>query len=152
MTPLLNAAVYYFIFGMLLDTSRHVADFVPFLVHRRLHLDLHGQLDHAGHPRRSPATSGSSGRCTSRAPRLPIALALQQLQQLLFSMGALVVILLFFGEFPSASLAAGGPGAAAAGGLQRRPVDGRRPPRRQATRHRPADAVPAAHLDVRVRA
>lgn len=32
MTPLLNAAVYYFIFGLLMDTKRGVEDFVPFLV------------------------------------------------------------------------------------------------------------------------
>ncbi len=32
MTPLLNAAVYYFIFGVLLNTRHGVEDFVPFLV------------------------------------------------------------------------------------------------------------------------
>jgi teichoic acid transport system permease protein len=32
LTPLLNAAVYYLIFGLLLNTSRGVPDFFPFLV------------------------------------------------------------------------------------------------------------------------
>ncbi|NEE13987.1 ABC transporter permease, partial [Streptomyces sp. SID7499] len=32
MTPLLNATVYYFIFGVLMNTKHGVEDFVPFLV------------------------------------------------------------------------------------------------------------------------
>ncbi|HCU95781.1 MAG TPA: ABC transporter [Actinobacteria bacterium] len=32
LTPLLNAAVYYLIFGVILDTKRGVPDFIPFLV------------------------------------------------------------------------------------------------------------------------
>ncbi|MFC9287882.1 ABC transporter permease [Streptomyces sp. NPDC057052] len=32
MTPLLNAAVYYFIFGVLLQTKKDVPDYIPFLV------------------------------------------------------------------------------------------------------------------------
>src|SRR5204863_1113677 len=32
LTPLLNAAVYYLIFGVLLGTKKHIPDYIPFLV------------------------------------------------------------------------------------------------------------------------
>ncbi|WP_327683690.1 ABC transporter permease [Streptomyces sp. NBC_00467] len=102
MTPLLNAAVYYFIFGILLGTSRHVADFVPFLVTGVFIWTFTANSIMTG----TRAISGNIGLVRAlHFPRasLPIALALQQLQQLLFSMGALVVILMFFGEFPKLS-------------------------------------------------
>ncbi|MFD7614654.1 ABC transporter permease [Streptomyces sp. NPDC059828] len=102
MTPLLNAAVYYFIFGMLLKTSRHVSDFVPFLVTGVFIWTFTANSITTG----TRAISGNIGLVRAlHFPRaaLPIALALQQLQQLLFSMGALIVILMGFGQFPKAS-------------------------------------------------
>ncbi|MFE3324515.1 ABC transporter permease [Streptomyces sp. NPDC059176] len=102
MTPLLNAAVYYFIFGVLLNTSRHVADFVPFLVTGVFIWTFTANSITTG----TRAISGNIGLVRAlHFPRasLPIALALQQLQQLLFSMGALVVILVLFGAYPSSS-------------------------------------------------
>ncbi|MEU6125487.1 ABC transporter permease [Streptomyces sp. NPDC047123] len=102
MTPLLNAAVYYFIFGVLMDTKRDVDDYVPFLVTGVFIFTFTQQSVMAG----TRAISGSLGLVRAlHFPRasLPISYCLQQLQQLLFSMCALLVILLCFGVPPTAS-------------------------------------------------
>ncbi|MFF0448298.1 ABC transporter permease [Streptomyces sp. NPDC004609] len=102
MTPLLNAAVYYLIFGILLGTSRNVPDFVPFLVTGVFIWTFTANSIMNG----TRAISGNLGLVRAlHFPRasLPIALALQQFQQLLFSLGALTVILAIFGQFPSVS-------------------------------------------------
>ncbi|MBM7171603.1 ABC transporter permease [Streptomyces sp. G44] len=102
MTPLLNAAVYYFIFGVLMNTKRDVEDYVPFLVTGVFVFTFTQASVMAG----TRAISGSLGLVRAlHFPRasLPISYCLQQLQQLLFSMGALVVILLCFGVPPTAS-------------------------------------------------
>ncbi|MBL1087116.1 ABC transporter permease [Streptomyces actinomycinicus] len=96
MTPLLNAAVYYFIFGVLLNTKHNVPDYVPFLVTGVFIWTFTQSSIMAG----TRAISGNLGLVRAlHFPRaaLPISFALQQLQQLLFSMAALVVILLVFG-------------------------------------------------------
>ncbi|AVH58425.1 MULTISPECIES: ABC transporter permease [Streptomyces] len=96
MTPLLNAAVYYFIFGVLLGTKHGVEDYVPFLVTGVFVWTFTQSSIMAG----TRAISGSLGLVRAlHFPRaaLPVSYALQQLQQLLFSMAALVVILLCFG-------------------------------------------------------
>ncbi|MBT2366920.1 ABC transporter permease [Streptomyces sp. ISL-10] len=101
-TPLLNAAVYYLIFGQLLGTGDDVPDFVPFLVTGVFIWTFTANSITAG----TRAISGNIGLVRAlHFPRaaLPIALALQQLQQLLFSLGALVAILFCFGEFPRPS-------------------------------------------------
>ncbi|MFS8202641.1 ABC transporter permease [Streptomyces sp. CWNU-52B] len=95
-TPLLNAAVYYFIFGVVMGTSRGVPDYVPFLVTGVFVWTFTQSSIMAG----TRAISGSLGLVRAlHFPRaaLPVSYALQQLQQLLFSMAALVVILLCFG-------------------------------------------------------
>lgn len=100
MTPLLNAAVYYFIFGILMNTKHGVPDFVPFLVTGVFIWTFTSSSITAG----TRAISGNLGLVRAlHFPRasLPVALALQQLQQLLFSLGALVLILLVFGQYPS---------------------------------------------------
>ncbi|MFI2613230.1 ABC transporter permease [Streptomyces sp. NPDC018584] len=100
MTPLLNAAVYYFVFGVLMDTKRDVEDYVPFLVTGVFVFTFTQASVMAG----TRAISGSLGLVRAlHFPRasLPISYCLQQLQQLLFSMGALVVILLCFGVPPA---------------------------------------------------
>ncbi|MGQ4388103.1 ABC transporter permease [Streptomyces sp. SAS_270] len=102
MTPLLNAAVYYFIFGVLMNTKRHVADFVPFLVTGVFIWTFTQSSIMTG----TRAIAGNLGLVRAlHFPRaaLPVSFALQQLQQLLFSMAALVVILLCFGVPLSAS-------------------------------------------------
>ncbi len=94
--PLLNAAVYYFIFGVLLGTKHGVRDFVPFLVTGVFIWTFTQSSIMAG----TRAISGSLGLVRAlHFPRaaLPVSYAIQQLQQLLFSMAALVVILLCFG-------------------------------------------------------
>ncbi|MGQ4413925.1 ABC transporter permease [Streptomyces sp. SAS_269] len=102
MTPLLNAAVYYFIFGVLLGTKQHVPDYVPFLVTGVFIWTFTQSSIMAG----TRAIAGNLGLVRAlHFPRaaLPISFALQQLQQLLFSMAALVVILLCFGVPVAAS-------------------------------------------------
>ncbi|WP_073947886.1 ABC transporter permease [Streptomyces kebangsaanensis] len=101
-TPLLNAAVYYFIFGVLLGTSRGVADYVPFLVTGVFVWTFTQNSIMSG----TRAISGNLGLVRAlHFPRaaLPVSFALQQLQQLLFSMAALVLILLGFGMTPALS-------------------------------------------------
>ncbi|MEV0124155.1 ABC transporter permease [Streptomyces sp. NPDC050703] len=100
MTPLLNAAVYYFIFGVLMDTRRDVEDYVPFLVTGVFVFTFTQASVMAG----TRAISGSLGLVRAlHFPRasLPVSYCLQQLQQLLFSMCALAVILLCFGVPPT---------------------------------------------------
>ncbi len=102
LTPLLNATVYYFVFGVLLGTSRGVPDYIPFLVTGVFIWTFTAQAVGVG----AKAISGNLGIVRAlHFPRasLPIALTVQQLQQTLFSMGALVVILLCFKQFPSPS-------------------------------------------------
>ncbi|MFF5442671.1 ABC transporter permease [Streptomyces achromogenes] len=102
MTPLLNAAVYYFIFGVLLGTKQNVADYVPFLVTGIFVWTFTQSSIMAG----TRAISGNLGLVRAlHFPRaaLPISFALQQLQQLLFSMCALAIILLCFGVPVAAS-------------------------------------------------
>ncbi|GLX53491.1 transport permease protein [Streptomyces hygroscopicus subsp. hygroscopicus] len=96
MTPLLNAAVYYFIFGVLLGTKRGVPDYIPFLVTGVFVWTFTQSSIQVG----TRAISGNLGLVRAlHFPRaaLPISFCIQQLQQLLFSMAALVVILLCFG-------------------------------------------------------
>ncbi|MEV6398332.1 ABC transporter permease [Streptomyces sp. NPDC051907] len=102
MTPLLNAAVYYVIFGRLMGTGKHVEDFVPFLVTGVFVWTFTANSIMAG----ARAISGNIGLVRAlHFPRaaLPVALALQQLQQLLFSLGALAAILVCCGQPPRAS-------------------------------------------------
>ncbi|CAL2058436.1 MULTISPECIES: ABC transporter permease [Streptomyces] len=102
MTPLLNAAVYYFIFGVLLGTKRGVPDYIPFLVTGVFVWTFTQSSIQVG----TRAISGNLGLVRAlHFPRaaLPISFCIQQLQQLLFSMAALVVILLCFGVPVSAS-------------------------------------------------
>ncbi|AWW39290.1 MULTISPECIES: ABC transporter permease [Streptomyces] len=102
MTPLLNAAVYYLIFGVLLQTKKGVPDYVPFLVTGVFIWTFTQSSILAG----TRAISGNLGLVRAlHFPRasLPISFCLQQLQQLMFSMAALAVILLVFGVPVAAS-------------------------------------------------
>ncbi|MEU3512143.1 ABC transporter permease [Streptomyces longwoodensis] len=102
MTPLLNAAVYYFIFGVLLGTKRGVPDYIPFLVTGVFVWTFTQTSIMTG----TRAISGSIGLVRAlHFPRaaLPISFCLQQLQQLLFSMAALVLILFIVGVPPALS-------------------------------------------------
>ncbi|CCH80211.1 ABC-2 type transporter [Nostocoides japonicum T1-X7] len=99
LTPLLNAVVYYFVFGILLGTSRGIPNFVPFLVTGVFIWTFTANAVSSG----ARAVSGNLGLIRAlHFPRasLPLAITLQQLQQTLYAMGALVVILLVFGQYP----------------------------------------------------
>ncbi|GAA0412488.1 ABC transporter permease [Streptomyces luteireticuli] len=106
-TPLLNAAVYYLIFGVLMDSKRHVGDgtpkaFIPFLVTGVFVFTFTQSSCLAG----VRAISGNLGLVRAlHFPRaaLPISFALQQLQQLLYSMVVLAAIVVGCGHMPRLS-------------------------------------------------
>lgn len=97
LTPLLNAGVYYLIFGLLLPTSRGLPDFIPFLVTGVFVFTFTQRSVQSG------AKSIGDNLSLIRAlhfPRASLALAytIIELQQLLISMVVLFVIVLAFGE------------------------------------------------------
>jgi teichoic acid transport system permease protein len=97
LTPLLNAAVYYLIFGLLLHTNRGVPNFIPFLVtgifvfnFTQRSFIIASRVIHDSLP-------------LIRAlyfPRacLPLGYVIIELQQLLLSFGVLFIIVLVTGE------------------------------------------------------
>ncbi|WP_329284898.1 ABC transporter permease [Streptomyces sp. NBC_00691] len=102
-TPLLNALVYYLIFGLILDAGRGMTKdvYIPFLVTGIFVFTFTQSSVMAG----VRAISGNLGLVRAlHFPRatLPISFSLQQLQQLLFSMIVLVAIAIAFGSYPSA--------------------------------------------------
>ncbi|WP_412077848.1 ABC transporter permease [Streptomyces xanthophaeus] len=101
-TPLLNAAVYYFIFGIVMKASHDVPDYVPFLITGVFVWDFIGSSINAG----TRAVHSNLGLVRAlHFPRasLPISTVVQLFQQLLVTMGALVILLLAFGQTPSLS-------------------------------------------------
>jgi teichoic acid transport system permease protein len=99
-TPLLNAMVFYLVFGVLLQTKRGVADYIPFLV-TGVFIWTYTQMSVTVGVR---AISGNLGLIRAlHFPRasLPLALCVQQFQQLMFSLLVLVAVLLGFGVPPS---------------------------------------------------
>jgi teichoic acid transport system permease protein len=102
LTPLLNATVYYLIFGLLLGTSRGLPGntFIPFLVTGVFVFTFTQRSVNAG------AKSVGDNLSLIRAlhfPRacMPLSYTIIELQQLLVSLGVLVVIVLGFGELPT---------------------------------------------------
>ncbi|MEU2109536.1 ABC transporter permease [Streptomyces sp. NPDC019507] len=103
-TPLLNALVYYLIFGLILGAGRGMSKevYIPFLVTGVFVFTFTQTSVMAG----VRAISGNLGLVRAlHFPRasLPVSFALQQLQQLLFSMIVLVLIVVAFGSYPSLS-------------------------------------------------
>ncbi|MGW1917534.1 ABC transporter permease [Streptomyces sp. NPDC002076] len=101
-TPLLNAGVYYFIFGVILHASRGLSQdvYIPFLVTGVFVFTFTQSSVMSG----VRAISGNLGLVRAlHFPRasLPISFSLQQLQQLLFSMIVMVVVAIGFGSYPS---------------------------------------------------
>jgi teichoic acid transport system permease protein len=99
-TPLLNAAVFYLVFGVLLQAKRGVPDYIPFLVTGVFIWTYTNSCVIAG----VRAVSGNIGLVRAlHFPRasLPLALCIQQFQQLLFSLIVLFAILLGFGVPPT---------------------------------------------------
>ncbi|MGW0756620.1 ABC transporter permease [Streptomyces sp. NPDC002814] len=105
-TPLLNAAVYFFIFGVILEADRGMSRevYIPFLVTGVFVFSFTQSSVLAG----VRAISGNLGLVRAlHFPRasLPVSFALQQLQQLLYSMIVLFAITMIFGSFPDLSWA-----------------------------------------------
>ncbi|MEV8069907.1 ABC transporter permease [Streptomyces sp. NPDC085995] len=103
-TPLLNAAVYYFIFGLILKANRGMShgSYIPFLVTGVFVFTFTQSSVMAG----VRAISGNLGLVRAlHFPRaaLPISFALQQLQQLLFSMIVVFVVTIASGSYPGLS-------------------------------------------------
>ncbi|AOT62143.1 ABC transporter [Streptomyces fradiae ATCC 10745 = DSM 40063] len=101
-TPLLNAAVYFAIFGLILEAGRGMDKkvYVPFLV-TGVFVFMFTQTSVMSGVK---SISGNLGLVRAlHFPRaaLPISFALQQLQQLLYSMLVLFVIVAIFGSYPS---------------------------------------------------
>ncbi|MEU9165697.1 ABC transporter permease [Streptomyces sp. NPDC048424] len=98
-TPLLNAAVYYFVFGLAMKASSGVPDYLPFLITGVFVWDFIGSSINAG----TRAVHSNLGLVRAlHFPRasLPISTVVQLFQQLLVTMGALVILLLAFGQTP----------------------------------------------------
>ena len=100
LTPLLNAGVYYLIFGLLFEAARGVAHYPAFLVT--------GVFVFA-FTERSIVTGSNVMRANLQLIRalyfprasLPLAYVIVELQQMLVGMVVLVVIMLVSGEYPS---------------------------------------------------
>jgi teichoic acid transport system permease protein len=97
LTPLLNAGVYYLIFGVLLKTSRGLPDFIPFLVtgvfvftftQRSINTGAKSVLDNLSLIRALHFPRAS----------LPFAYVILELQQLMMSLVVLFIIVLAMGE------------------------------------------------------
>ncbi|MFG2648883.1 ABC transporter permease [Streptomyces sp. NPDC048436] len=103
-TPLLNALVYFLIFGLILKADRGFERevYIPFLVTGVFVFTFTQSSVMAG----VRSISGNLGLVRAlHFPRasLPISFSLQQLQQLLFSMIVLFIITIGFGSYPKLS-------------------------------------------------
>lgn len=103
-TPLLNALVYFLIFGLILNAGRGMDKdvYIPFLVTGVFVFTFTQSSAMAG----VRAISGNLGLVRAlHFPRasLPISFAFQQLQQLLASMIVLFAVVIGFGSYPSLS-------------------------------------------------
>ncbi|GAB2611746.1 ABC transporter permease [Streptomyces capparidis] len=99
LTPLMNAGVYYLIFGLLLGTDRGIENYPAFLITGVFIFTFTQSSVMSG--TRSIADNLGLVRAL-HFPRacLPIAFTLIQLQQLLVSMSVLVLVVLLTGEAP----------------------------------------------------
>ncbi|MFD5892568.1 MULTISPECIES: ABC transporter permease [unclassified Streptomyces] len=103
-TPLLNAFVYFLIFGLILNAGRgmEIRVYIPFLVTGVFVFAFTQTSVMAG----VKSISGNLGLVRAlHFPRasLPISFALQQLQQLMFSMIVLLTVVVAFGSLPGLS-------------------------------------------------
>ncbi|WP_405487022.1 ABC transporter permease [Streptomyces sp. NBC_00096] len=103
-TPLLNALVYYLIFGLILNAGKgiHKHDYIPFLVIGVFVFTFTQSSLMAG-VRAIPGNIGLVRALHFPRASLPISFSLQQLQQLLFSMIVVFVVAIGFGNYPSLS-------------------------------------------------
>ncbi|WP_328301840.1 ABC transporter permease [Streptomyces sp. NBC_00435] len=103
-TPLLNALVYYLIFGLILNAGKgiHKDDYIPFLVIGVFVFTFTQSSLMAG-VRAIPGNIGLVRALHFPRASLPISFSLQQLQQLLFSMIVVFVVTMAFGNYPRLS-------------------------------------------------
>jgi teichoic acid transport system permease protein len=97
LTPLMNAAVYYVIFGVILGTQHGVANFVPYLCTGVFIFGFTQAVVQSG----IQAISGNMGLIRAlHFPRaaLPLAITMVEVRNMLASMAVLMVIVLGFGE------------------------------------------------------
>jgi teichoic acid transport system permease protein len=97
LTPLLNAAVYYLIFGVLFDAKRGIENYTAFLLTGVFVFTFTQRSVNSG----ARAIGGNLGLIRAlHFPRacLPLAYTLVELQQLLISMGVLAVLVVVTGE------------------------------------------------------
>jgi teichoic acid transport system permease protein len=103
-TPLLNAAVYFFIFGLIMGGREGIpggqGNYVPFLV-TGVFVFTFTQTSVLNGVRAISSNLGLVRALHFPRASLPISISLQQLQQLLFSMVVLIAILLGFGHLPA---------------------------------------------------
>jgi teichoic acid transport system permease protein len=97
LTPVMNAGVYYLIFGILLATNRGIPNFIAYLCCGVFTFNFTQQAVLAG-TRSIPDNLGLIRALHFPRACLPVSVTITQLQQLLFSMVALVVIVLATGE------------------------------------------------------
>jgi teichoic acid transport system permease protein len=97
LTPMFNAAVYYVIFGLLLNTSRDVKNFIPYLC---IGVFLFGFTQTVTLSGISSITGGLGLIRALHFPRaaLPISVVLIELRNMVASMSVLIVIVLVTGE------------------------------------------------------
>lgn len=100
LTPLLNAAIYFVMFGLILGGNKNIPNYPAFLLTGMFIFTYTQRSVTAG------AKSISGNLSLIRAlhfPRasLPLAYTIQELQQLAISMGVLGVLLIITGEFPT---------------------------------------------------
>ncbi|MFE4632521.1 ABC transporter permease [Streptomyces sp. NPDC056773] len=103
-TPLLNALVYYLIFGLILGASKGIPknDYIPFLVIGVFVFTFTQSSLMAG-VRAIPGNIGLVRALHFPRASLPISFSLQQLQQLMFSMIVVFVVTVGFGNYPTLS-------------------------------------------------
>ncbi len=96
LTPIFNAGVYFLIFGVLLQTSRDIHPFIPYLCCGVFVFNFTQQTVLAG-CRAIPDNVGLIRALHFPRASLPISVMITQFQQLLFSMVALMVIVVASG-------------------------------------------------------
>jgi teichoic acid transport system permease protein len=97
LTPLINAAVYYVIFGVILNTQHGVDNFVPYLCTGVFIFGFTQSVVQAG----IQGISGNMGLIRAlHFPRasLPLAITMVEIRNMFASMAVLMIIVLGFGE------------------------------------------------------
>ncbi|MFJ3725820.1 ABC transporter permease [Streptomyces sp. NPDC090045] len=103
-TPLLNALVYWLIFALILEADRGMEPgvYIPFLV-IGIFVFTFTQSSLMAGVRAIPGNLGLVRALHFPRASLPISFSMQQLQQLLYSMIVVLVIVLCFGNYPKPS-------------------------------------------------